>query len=135
MKCKIENVNFLATHLDHKSEDVRMEQLDIIKDLFYDIDIFIGDLNSLHYEDYSSKMITEINKNRQMANLKEAEFDCTNFLKNYFTIYTNFIQYTTNYKTRIDYILLNKRKNIISYNVLNTLNKYSDHNIVIAEIF
>ncbi|CAF3455014.1 unnamed protein product, partial [Rotaria sp. Silwood2] len=112
---------FAVTHLDHFNEDDRLSQIKEFNPYEQNIDILIGDMNSLTREDYSDNYYqNKIVKVRQNSHWEEPRFDLTNLIKhewNYQDAFSlmnpslkNEQVSTCNYATRIDYIYLRPRK-------------------------
>jgi hypothetical protein len=65
-KTPIGNLSIVTTHLDHINETTRIDQWNILQTIIpKNIDIIIGDFNSLYLEDYSTEKLNKITKIRQ----------------------------------------------------------------------
>jgi len=124
----------LVTHLDHEFEECRMEELEILEKDLKETDFLIGDLNSLHLNDYSKAKLNEINRSRSISNWQGSRSDVLNYIKKFGFVVGLYSDYTCRFYTRIDYIL--HRSNFKTHQeVLDCMeNKITDHNMVVAEM-
>ncbi|CAF1296355.1 unnamed protein product, partial [Adineta steineri] len=105
-----DNLTFAVTHLDHIEEDVRLEQIQYFKPYEQNIDILMGDMNSLTRNDYSDDYYRNIVADEQIV--------------------------TRVYGTRVDYIFVhprvNERWNLTECSIIDTKG-VNDHNGVLTE--
>ena len=112
---KINHLNIVCVQLDKNNEETRMEQLKLITPVLEKSDILMGDLNSLNFSDYSSVEIEAINKKRVKNEQEEANNKVINYLKSLDYIPrtpTGSSPYTTQEKTRVDYIIIRQNRNV-----------------------
>lgn len=130
---EIEKLKILVTHIDHEFEKRRMEELLVIDDLLGTVDFLIGDLNSLHLDDYGTSKLKSINDSRKLSNWELSKGDVMTYLKKKGFRIAPYTDYTCRFFTRIDYILhFNKVKT--NQKVINCIdNDITDHNMVVAE--
>lgn len=143
-----------VTHLDHISEETRLQQMEEIQENIRQIipdnksHILVGDLNSLYKNDYSQSKWDEINNIREEGLWESAKTQLTSYLfnggkKNWFK-YQDSLHFsdgnqmlsTCRFDTRIDYILLHNPKDseqtmqFIPKTYLNFPNNFTDHSAI-----
>ncbi|CAF3234840.1 unnamed protein product [Rotaria sp. Silwood2] len=138
---------FAVTHLDHLNEDDRLNQIKEFNPYQQNIDIIMGDMNSLTRDDYSDNYYQDkIVEIRKKSIWEEPRFDLTNLIRhewNYDDAFRlinptlkNEEVSTYYYGTRIDYIYLRPRKNdpwiLTKCSIIDTKGA-TDHNAVFAE--
>jgi endonuclease/exonuclease/phosphatase family metal-dependent hydrolase len=124
-----------VTHLDHISEDVRLRQYEQIQQHldFKNSNIFMGDLNALRFQDYSSEKWKKIEKVRKekIWELPQTELIQTvekDFLEVFSTYSKEEIPSTCRFDTRIDYIFVSKENNFKIEEIKRIFNdEISDH--------
>ncbi|CAF2587268.1 unnamed protein product [Rotaria sp. Silwood2] len=137
---------FAVTHLDYLNENNRLQQIKEFDPLKKNIDILMGDMNSLTRDDYSNnyyeKNVLEL---RKQSNWEKPYFDVTQLITNQWSFKDALKQINPNlkdeqiatcrYQTRIDYIYLRPRINdswiLKDCSIINTQNA-TDHNAVFA---
>lgn len=130
----------MCTHLDHKHELARLNQLSLLS--YRSVDILMGDFNSLNVADYTESHLSRIIEERYADGWETVHGDVMNLLSIDFNI-TPYSGSTSRFDTRIDYILVNHnakvrgRENIrirkVSEHVID-MSSYTDHNMVVAII-
>jgi len=138
---------FGVTHLDHMNEDDRLKQIEYFKPHEENIDILMGDMNSLTRDDYSDDYYKNIVVGqRERSYWEKPRFDLTNLITKQWNYQDAFKQInpqakdeqvvTCTYGTRIDYIYLRPRTDnqwkLTQCSIINT-NGATDHNAVFAE--
>lgn len=103
-------LNIYVTHLDHKTEEERMKELNVLYSRIPSNKncILMGDFNSLTKEDYDDEELANITLVRQNDNWELPKFDVTDSLKNNAFIDTlcDNVVPTSRFNTRIDYIFI-----------------------------
>lgn len=137
---------FSVTHLDHRNENYRLEQIRKFDPLKNSIDILMGDMNSLTRDDYSDNYYqTNVYELREKSEWEKPCFDVTQLIKNQWTYIDAFKQInpdlkdeqiaTCRFGTRIDYIYLRPRLNdswiLEDCSIIDTKNA-TDHNVIFA---
>jgi endonuclease/exonuclease/phosphatase family metal-dependent hydrolase len=137
---------FGVTHLDQINENVRLEQIKEFNPYENNIDILMGDMNSLTYDDYTDDYYQKnILQLRKKSNWEKPCFQLTELIKNQWNYQDAFKQInpdakdeqvvTSRFKTRIDYIYLHSRINhsciLKKCSIIDTKN-ITDHNAVLA---
>ncbi|CAF3747215.1 unnamed protein product [Adineta steineri] len=147
LQCSIDDFTCAVTHLDHMEEDVRLEQIKEFKPYNPDMDILMGDMNSLTRDDYSDNYYERIIVNkREKSNWEKPRFDLTHLITQQWNYQDAFKLInpqikdeqlsTCAYGTRIDYIYvhprINERWNLTKCSIIDTKG-VTDHNCVFAE--
>ncbi|TRY75701.1 hypothetical protein TCAL_12123 [Tigriopus californicus] len=144
------NLSFILTcvHLNHISEGTRLSELNEITTNLHDLysqsmTVIAGDFNALTLEDYSSdelNHITQVRANNRWERPKRALTDRMKQLgftdtKTKVTEFSGILS-TCRFKTRVDYIYLNKKFDDFFriHNFTQRDVQASDHNIVISEV-
>ncbi|CAF0790778.1 unnamed protein product [Rotaria sordida] len=137
---------FAVTHLDHLNEHDRLKQIKEFDPWNKNIDIFMGDMNSLTQDDYSNNYFEKnIFELRKKSNWEKPYFDVTQLITNQWLYKDAFKQINPNlkdkqlatcrYGTRIDYIYLHPRIYdswiLKDCSIIDTQNA-TDHNAVFA---
>lgn len=110
-----DNFDVYVTHLDVKSEKVRLNQFEVIqKNISMEKSHFLmGDFNTLRKDDYSSEMWLKISKIRKENFLEILNSELTNKIEeNYIDCWSQTQSEklpTCNYNTRVDYIFYPKK--------------------------
>lgn len=94
----------MCTHLDHKHELARINQLSLLP--YRSADILMGDFNSLNISDYTEVQLARIIDERHADNWETVHGDVMDLLSIDFNITPNSGS-TSRFDTRIDYILVN----------------------------
>ena len=131
------NYSVLVTniHLNYENENIRLEELeDILEIIEYDTfkypSILLGDFNSLTKSDYTQKEWAEITKIRKYGQWEIPVSELTNKLNSdWLDTGKEKMKITCRYNTRIDYIYTKNIK-VVSYDVIDTMPRISDHNLV-----
>lgn len=122
----------VCTHLDHKYEKRRMEQLRCL-DAHMDADIFVGDLNSLQTSDYSKEQLKKITDERRKDNWELPLNDVTDYLKSKEFVIDDYRGGTCRFGTRIDYIMYKMEIESLKDVIVDTIQmKLSDHKMLIS---
>lgn len=126
----INGLKVMLTHLDHRYESLRMKQIEILRPYLKNIDILLGDLNSIAYGDLSDEEIRKQNIERVAKGIELIHFNVTSELSKYFDIPNS--SPTTPYRTCVDYILFKRGLSNSQVTVDRSIDKrISDHNLVI----
>ena len=138
---------FAVTHLDHLSEDDRLEQIKEFKPHKQHVDILLGDMNALTREDYSDKYFQSmVVRKRRESRWEQARFDLTRLLTHEWD-YQDAFQLvnpdmkdqqveTCFYRTRIDYIYVHPRVSdrwVLSKCSIIDTRQATDHHAIFAE--
>jgi endonuclease/exonuclease/phosphatase family metal-dependent hydrolase len=110
--------NLNVTHLDVISEEVRLKQYEKMLKLMdhKKPNIFMGDFNSLRFEDYSKENWRNIEKVRKEKNWELPQTDLIREVeKSFYDVWSNStdqeVSGTCRFNTRIDYIFISKENN------------------------
>jgi endonuclease/exonuclease/phosphatase family metal-dependent hydrolase len=143
----VEDRLFGVTHLDHISEDARLAQIRYFQPHKKNIDILIGDMNSLSSDDYSDRYYrATVAGIRERSGWEKPRFELTDLIQKQWNYQDAFKLInpqakdnqvvTCAYGTRIDYIYLRPRQNnqwrLTNCSIINT-QPATDHNAVFAE--
>lgn len=142
----LHNRTFAVTHLDHLNENNRLRQMKEFDPFNKNIDILLGDMNSLTENDYSNEYFQEnIYQLRKKSDWERPLFDLTKHLtqnwnyqdafrlKNPSLIDRDIV--TSRFHTRIDYIYLKPKENdswILDECFIIDTNNITDHKAVFA---
>ena len=113
---------FAVTHLDHRDENARLDQLRRFDPLAKNVDVLMGDFNALTRDDYTNeyfqKQIVEV---RKASHWEAAHFDVTDLVRRTWGYQDALTMLhprmkdeqlsTCRFHTRIDYIYLRPRAN------------------------
>ncbi len=159
-------ITILCTHLDHLDENIRLSQIKyFLKKNDKKPNLIVGDLNCLNFSDYSCEGWKEMMENRRKDSweLPKTEFmdfmrgreerKCTTLQKidellawlEYGDMYRDTLEgkekrwdYTSRFRTRVDYILLSKRRKgakVKGMEFCNTIKQgISDHKMFCCEL-
>ena len=105
-------LKLMCFQLDKNSEETRMDQVKLIEEKIKDSDVILGNLNSLHFADYTPSQMDNINQIRIKNEQEIVKTSVMNYLTSINYEPREFIGNTCSHKTRIDYVLLNQNKNI-----------------------
>jgi endonuclease/exonuclease/phosphatase family metal-dependent hydrolase len=110
--------NLNVTHLDVISEEVRLKQYEKMLKLMdhKKPNIFMGDFNSLRFEDYSTENWRKIEKVRKEKNWELPQTDLIREVeKSFYDVWSTStdqeVSGTCRFNTRIDYIFISKENN------------------------
>ena len=127
------SITVVTIHLDHISEDVRMEQW---KQLEYMIpestDIIMGDFNSLYLDDYSDEELKVITDDRAESDWEVPTDKLTKHIVSSGWNLHEYSGWTSRFKTRVDYILYSSKWK--ANQMVHDTMKLSDHRMVTASI-
>jgi len=143
----IQNRLFAVTHLDHINEDDRLKQMKEFNPYKKNIDILMGDMNSLTRDDYSDNYYRHtVFGKREKSGWEKPRFDLTKLITDEWDYQDAFKLInpqvkdeqiaTCDYGTRIDYIYVHPRLNdqwtLTKCQIIDTKGA-TDHNAVLAE--
>ena len=106
------HLNLFCVQLDKNNEETRLEQLQLAKEIIQNNDIIIGNLNSLHFTDYTPSQMDNINHVRLKNEQEIVKTSVMKYLASLHYVPREYIGNTSSQKTRTDYILINQNKNI-----------------------
>ncbi|CAF2587029.1 unnamed protein product [Rotaria sp. Silwood2] len=142
----VQNRRFAVTHLDHLNEDDRLIQIKEFSPHSHNINVLVGDMNSLTQNDYSNKYFREaVAEKRKKAEWEMPRFELTQLLTDTWGFQDAFRYVnpklqdkqvaTCPYGTRIDYIFLHPLSNdewsLKECFIVDTY-QATDHNAVVA---
>lgn len=132
-------VSVICTHLDHLSEESRLEQWDDLVGQIHNIEEFVvcGDLNALRREDYSDAAWEEIAQVRRQSLWEPPQHTLLDRIEAAGFIDTGeagVIRGTCRFDTRVDYIFQGAkcRLTVANYEIIDGRH-VSDHDVVIAD--
>ena len=129
-----DNTVLLNVHLDHRSEDIRLAQMELIHPLLAKATVVTGDFNSLYSKDYTEHRWEEINTERELVGIERGRSDVIERLKEHRFSLSEFAP-TTLWGTRVDYIAWKHTVTVADQTVLTTIQSgVSDHNMVVLSI-
>lgn len=128
-------INFGNTHLDHKYEDIRFQQYQIMKPYLEGLDFLTGDFNTQYFGDYTPEELEVIHTSRKKSNLEKADDKTIRSLQGDGFVIEPYIGPTCPYMTRVDFVLhKNNKKWNTKSEMIDCIGNYdSDHNLVIME--
>ena len=106
------HLKIFCTQLDKNNEKTRLEQLQSVQPILDECELIMGNLNCLSFADYSLVEIDIINKRRSKNDQDAASNEVIKFIENFGFCHRPYIKPTSTQKTRIDYIMIKKNKNI-----------------------
>jgi endonuclease/exonuclease/phosphatase family metal-dependent hydrolase len=143
---KENNATLYVTHLDHKSEQIRLKQISAMHDELlteHGFHIVLGDFNSLSMNDYSAKYLQKIAQVRAENNWEAPHFEVTEFMKeHHFEDCFQLMNHakkdekliSCRFKTRVDYIWMKGKLNdwkLTSCEIISSKNA-TDHELVLS---
>ena len=126
-----------VTHLDHRLEPNRLEQLEILKKEFDKALplVLVGDFNSLYRPDYTEEQIADIDRQRNVYGIEKPRFDVMAALTKEYQVFPAQFKPTCPYDTRVDYALVLRKPSAWEVKRAHITDiEVSDHAAVIVEL-